>query len=617
MKRGFYIREVKVVGVNLKTASVKLTRGANLIVGASDTGKSYLFSVLNYVLGGSSIPREIPESLGYSEFYLEIRPFSSDESYSLKRSLGSNSIEVRFCKLSMFETSKKERHIYTTTGKLENDKNISSFLLNFCNLEKKKLLKSKRTGKTENLGIKALLALTVIPEQRIITLKSPFYFSDNVTKQVSDQSFIKLLLTGNDFANVKEVENHEIRETRINGKLEFISNQISTLAADKEDNAKFLDSENFNDDFEESVRNLESLLDVEIEKVSSLSYEKNSLIKRLNTLLNRKNYNTNLLQRFEILKKQYLSDLLRLEFISEAENYSSQLGDAICPICSSSLESNHIYHLEEVERFKEAVIAETQKIKLKDQDLVNSIGQLINENNRLVAEIEGIEVEIDSIQTKLDAELNPKIKTLKNDLRYLLRISESVNKSIYINEQITSLLSEKSRLLKMLDSKESSETPNLLEYNETRNLCQKIENRLSNWKYERNVSVDFDTSYKVFDILISGKSRKSYGKGKRAISYAACILGLLDYCLEYNMPFSNLVVLDSPLTTYEEKKRIKDSDLSDSIQSAFFMDLVNTSSNSQIIIFDNKQPPSNVRDSINTVEFTGQAELGRIGFFNE
>jgi len=43
-----------------------------LISGLSDTGKSFLFACINYMLGKEDSPKKIPESVGYTGIFLQI-----------------------------------------------------------------------------------------------------------------------------------------------------------------------------------------------------------------------------------------------------------------------------------------------------------------------------------------------------------------------------------------------------------------------------------------------------------------------------------------------------------------------------------------------------------------
>lgn len=303
----------------------------------------------------------------------------------------------------------------------------------------------------------------------------------------------------------------------------------------------------------------------------------------------------------------------------EAEVLSSQLGDTVCPVCASPLDENHIIHIKEADNFRSAVNEELNKIQSKLADLERTIDSLefdyadIQTNHKYISE------QIAGLEVQLSEDFTPTIDGLKLQLGDFMGFEEVKNQIKFINKEIAKLFAEKDRLERILDQKEVPDDITLLPYSLLSDLAEYIEARLRKWHYLPIVNVVFDSSYQIFDVVISGKSRKSYGKGKRAISYTACLLGILDYCLAKQRNFSNLVVLDSPLTTFEEKRNVSISDTaSQSVVDSFFVDLSNTPKNAQVIIFDNKEPSSAVEaqlTELNTIIFTGNEQSGRRGFF--
>jgi FtsZ-binding cell division protein ZapB len=272
----------------------------------------------------------------------------------------------------------------------------------------------------------------------------------------------------------------------------------------------------------------------------------------------------------------------------------------------------------EIKNFRESVFAEIRKIHPKMSDLIKSIENLRNETKSLIEEKNTIDNDIQILMNQVEHTLTPEIEQLKYQWNNFAIITEKTNRVMFIDEQITRLFDEKDRMLKMLETKIEKDKSEILGYTDLASLSNFIEKRLSKWNYENSVKVNFDSSHLIFDITISGKSRSSYGKGKRSISYIACVLGLMDYCIEKEKDFPGFTIFDSPLTTFEEKKNQlsnEDEKISDSILKSFFQDLSNTTNDRQIIIFDNKEPMQPFREKINTIIFTGVKGNGRCGFF--
>lgn len=616
---GFYIKQLSVTGINLTPAEITFEKGGNLVTGDSDSGKSYLFAVLQYALGRSSEIKDIPESAGYEDFLMQINTFLDDIPYTLYRKINHNTIDIKQCELKNFFTSSSEKNTYITKGPLTRSDNISTFLLSLCGLADKQLLRNKNKGVKQNLGVKDLIKFTFIAEDAIITENSPFYFSKQFMDQIKDQSLLSLILTGDDFSGVKQVVDEDKKETQLRGKLEFIGSQISEYAQELDGLQNEHQQKEASYDYDIAYNTLTVKLKEVIQDAKVLADQKAKLVSKRLAIQEKLNYNSDLLSRFEILRRQYRSDSKRLEFVLEAEVLSSQLGDTVCPVCASPLDENHVIHIKEADNFRSAVNEELNKIHSKLADLEKTIKSLELEYVGIQTNHGYISDQIEGLEVQLSKDFSPTIDGLKLQLNDFMGFEGVKNQIKFVNKEIAKLFAEKDRLERILDQKEVPVDITLLPYSLLSDLAGYIEARLRKWHYLPAVNVVFDSSYQIFDIVISGKSRKSYGKGKRAISYTACLLGVLDYCLAKQRSFSNLVVLDSPLTTFEEKRNVSISDAApQSVVDSFFVDLSNTPKNAQIIIFDNKEPSMAVDDQVsdlNTIIFTGNEQSGRRGFF--
>lgn len=615
MKFGFYITKVQCEGLEVPPASLLFVKGSNLVTGASDTGKSYVFSVINYVLGRSKEPKDLPESIGYNSYFLEIRAFSDNAVYTLRREKDKNRIAVKNCEQKVFATDSSKVFNYRATGSAKDEPNISDFLLSLCQLSDKKMLSSKEKGITQRLTFPQINKLTTVPEDRIITEESPFYPSAQVISRTPEQSLLRLLLTGEDFSEVTPREDKEKKETSILGKLEYIDSQLTSLVGRREELLKVLEQATSSPQDTITIESLQTQLHQNLEASKTLLQRKSRIIAVRQRYTDGLAAVEILASRFSILHQQYVGDRKRLEFVLEAENLSSQLGDVLCPICASPLDGDNIGHIAELQDFKAAANQEIYKIDLKLADLTNSQVQLRERSTRLKTRLEKVQTGLMQLEKDLQEDLAPAIAALQSSLSSYVETENRKSQIKLIDEQIEGLYATKARLEQVLNEKTEEEEITIIDYAPLSELSRHISTRLRNWNYEQQVNVTFDSSYKVFDIVISGKSRRSYGKGKRAISFAGCLLGILDFCLLKNKAFSQLIILDSPLTTFEEKKRQPTADiLSTSILNAFFSDLGKTPDDCQIIIFDNKIPQQTI-PGLNVQVFTGEPTTGRAGFF--
>lgn len=97
--------------------------------------------------------------------------------------------------------------------------------------------------------------------------------------------------------------------------------------------------------------------------------------------------------RFELLKTQYLTDILRLENISEAGTLFHALEFSHCPFCGSESASNseHSICAGNISDLIPAAKAEKLKIQVLLKELISTIEQLKSESNSIQKMIPKIE----------------------------------------------------------------------------------------------------------------------------------------------------------------------------------------------------------------------------------
>ena len=146
-------------------------------------------------------------------------------------------------------------------------------------------------------------------------------------------------------------------------------------------------------------------------------------------------------------------------------------------------------------------------------------------------------------------------------------------------------------------------------------ICKDIEDRLLNWNLFDNehTRVTFNYESKVWDFIIAGQGRGAYGKGVRALTYTAFSLSLLNYCVKQSKPYSGLLLIDSPLVAFKERK-LDIVNTNQSIKFNFFNDVLSTFKNQQVIIFENVDIPENLKKYMHIIEFSGNKKIGRYGF---
>ncbi|OOM14500.1 hypothetical protein [Clostridium saccharobutylicum] len=609
---GFYIKKLKVVGIGKDNAEVTFEKGLNVIHGPSNTGKSYIFQCIDYVFGGSKI-KEIPEMKGYSKLYVEIRNFDNDSPTTILRFLNSNDIFYYNCGIEQVDKYKSEK--LKCKHDPDSEDNISKFLLKHIGIEQNKYLVKNKEGKKSTLGFRAISHLALISETDIISESKSPVMETQSTQQTYSKSVFRYLLTNQDDIACAEIEKAEIRKAKNEAKIDYIKEEINFLSKKKEGlcNAK-------NEIKQGEIHSLDYYKD-KISRIEKIIKAKRQELYNVNTENNRLNLQRNkikmMIDKFNLLKRQYLSDIDRLEFSANGEDLLSQILIHHCPLCDSELPSE----IEDVQQ--EDIVKcynnEIVKIQINLKELEMSLIDLNKELNEInqrtylgEKKAEECNKEISLISKK---DLTP-LKTVIEDLIEQAKVDSiiaDIDRTIdHKNGEI--IVFEESKKVK-----ENSVTDNLLIDTQIyKDLCEVIKNSLLECGYIDVTEVTFDV--KTQDITIDGISRLSNGKGYRAFLYAIFVASLMIYLQNLQHSFMRVLVLDSPLTTLKESEiaeATKDDLIDTSLQDGLFTFFVDNFNDKQAIIIDNKQPPKSLEGKYNDIFFTKGHCDGRYGFFSK
>ncbi|UOY94181.1 hypothetical protein MUG87_08805 [Ectobacillus sp. JY-23] len=614
-KSGFYIHKLIVTGDNVENVSIEFKKGLNIISGPSDTGKSYIFECINYMLGSSNEPKKIKESEGYSSVLLEIILYNG-EIYTLKRSFGQDNVEV-YPGLS-HTVSQGSLNILDIKHNKDRTDNLSAFLLNKSGYKHPSYVRKNKKGETRTLSFRDLPIYITISEDKIIKVDSPV-LSGQFTKSSVEKSIFKLIISGLDDSGDKSGQDENTSSTtKLVGQKELLDKLIEQEEAELV--ALALTDSTSESILENQMKEIEVKLEQVSQEIEQQTKDRRILWNKIEEDKSKSIAVLELIKRFKLLKEHYDSDLRRLKFVIEGNYYFSQLNFAICPYCSQRIENGNCnvnncganHHNND-----DLVIsaeAEMNKIKLQLLDLESTIEQSEVEYNELVNVINENQRKYNEISERINQILEPQELNLQSLLNSYIRERDSLTKYNLMLSKIADLNDKKTAIEDKLKKKPKTITTSedngvvLSSYNE---FCTYMSRTLKRWKFSKNPNVIYMDG--VF--YVDSKSTKDYGKGYRAIIYSAFAISMLEFCRENNKPHPGFIVLDSPLTTYKGKK--SEEDVNEDIQSAFFNDVALLHKDMQIIILENKEPSNDIKEKINYVQFTKDSNDGRYGFFYE
>jgi len=614
-KVGFEIKMLLLKGIGKADAFLDFDTGLNVVAGASDTGKSFAYECINYVLGASDTP-EIPnEARGYEWALLELFDKSASQSLTLKRSLlesQKNDIYYFYADIDHLDNASFET--LSCDSKARNS--LSSKLLSLCKCSYRNILRNCSKGETGAFTFRKFIYLMMINETRIVQKNSPVFMGDtkrdkNSTAEVA--SFFTIL-SGLDYEKYIKPESIEVKKAQIKGAIDELTLIFSDLQKE------IIEAEGALDDcvpqqVSEIIKGIENSIKQQRIAVEEFEKDREKSLAQLDLIMRERGRIKDNLSKFKLLKKNYQSDIERLGFIEQSHDYTGQLADVKCPICHTAMKSPK----ENKEIYFIAIDKEKAKLNAHLIDLQGTIDDFEKE----LLEIERSNVKqqdnIKSIESKLENQAGQISKALIEHERY----QKIRDKALAIQNNKKKLYNTQGRIQELNERIDNTKvTSNKVEVKKLSDelmeeFCKLIQGLLESWNFI-DISCENIVCFnkKDNDVIVDSKTKASYGKGARAIINSSFIIAILLYCKQNGLPHPGFVVLDSPLTTYKEKDKRnneKNEEISKSVKDSFFNNLAKCSTDCQIIVFDNEVPPEDLC-GITYHHFTGNPDIDRTGF---
>ena len=597
-------------GENKKDAIINFKGGLNVIAGASDTGKSFAFECIDFALGSSSNPKTVPEMKGYRSVFLEIEDIGQEEIFTLKRNFSEdekNEIFIYYSNYQEKDAAEVEKLSVTHNAK----KSLSKKLLNCCDCTYKYVMKNTK-GDTRAFTFRSFSPLIMINELRITARHSPIYHTDSrgSTFATPARTAFKTVISGIDYKKEEKKENTEIIKAKLKGKIEQLSQIIDEIRI--ENNELIKDTEDINTEKSIEIIELNKFIKEKSEEIKKYELDYKEIqteIEIKNTELKHLLNNNN---KFVLLKKNYLSDLERLEFIYDAFDLTQQLVEVECPICHSPMKVNE---MEKSDDYYEALATEKIKIEVQLAELDETIKDLSDEIISKKQRISKLENYKEEITDNLNNNLGPIVAEKVKKVQELMDAQERINLITRDEKRINKYNTEISKWQEKIDSTGQEKRKKIEDLPEayTNELCKEIKFLLQGRDYiDKEGKIKYNNATE--DVEVGEKEKASYGKGARAIINSTFLIGIMNYCYKRNLCHPGIVVLDSPLTTYKEKDK-KDGDdetITKGTKEKFY-EMLAEQKNGQIIIFDNEEPSSTVKTKINYLHFSGDSTVGRKG----
>ena len=605
-------------GANQPPVGVSFKDGLNILFGASNTGKTFTFKSIDFMLGGKGPLPDISERIGYEKAWMGLNLPTAGEA-TLMRALAGGAYELYPGHTIAPDTAAKANRKLSARNDATNTENVSQFLLTELNLTGKEIA-FDTNGKKRSLSFRDLARVCLVDEVAIQSESSPIE-SGQVISTTAERSVFKLLLTGQDDSAVVTVLDRKSFKTSTAAKQEVLDDLLNDIYSEL--TADFPDA----DGLVEQSKNLEATwaraqheADLAQQSIRDKLTKKSRLARLIFEHEQRRAEIQINFGRFNQLAEVYRSDITRLEAIEEAGFVLSLGGDKPCPLCGALPDDqNHLHGIADISRAKDAANVEIEKITRQQGDLDLTILQMDAEGQQIERSLEEHQEELARLESELE-DFAPVAQASRQQLEKVLSIRDHVRRGLELLERRDSLIQRKNELAALKPASKADRPQLGIPGQVIHDFAQTVSGVLNEWHFPGNLHVSFDDG--VYDLKIGGKNRRDNGKGVRAVTHSAFKIALLMFCRERNLPHPGFVVLDTPLLTFRDpiKSQIPlEADeaalKNTSLKEHFFEHLSSISTLGQIIIVENVDLPENITSLGNVDIFTADPNNGRFGLF--
>ncbi|MCG3717704.1 hypothetical protein L5F50_00770 [Aliarcobacter butzleri] len=584
-KYGFFIKRLELSGSAVETKSIQFKKGLNVIFGSSDTGKTFIFQCINYMLGGSTPPKPIPESENYNLVGLVIETYEGKE-YKLERSLQGGDF-------NLYDSLTEDERVLAVSNQSKSE-TISSFLLNVCNINGKKIRRNKQ-GKIQNLYFQNLKKYFAVDEVEIVTEKSLLTTGQYIEKTF-DMNTLRFLLTEEDDSSIissLEVDSMDFKK----GKLELYNELISQLNEDLKD-SEYQKIDEQIEKLDDSIKNYKEIYLSSKSELNKYDNEKDILVKAIyiqeNELINKQE----ILTRAQLLRKQYICDIARLKATLEAGQYLDDTQTTNCPICDSNIKE--IVNIPELTM---ATNAEIMKINLLLRELEESQKIYTSEKDEIDNSLESNKKHLNEVVIKIQDEIKVFLEDLSKNIKIYSDKKQELSRVKTLKEKLDEYV-QKRDAINVTDKKKAASKVVFQELTSAlmAPIVQEIEDILKAISFDNPQNPKIGFSETLLDFVIGTKNRKDYGKGYRAILYASFVIALLQYFRNKSFQMG-FVLIDSPLNPYKADETKDDGVVPNNLADNFYKYLYENVKNEQVILIENTSLQNELKDKVTHYEF--------------
>lgn len=614
MVNRLHLVHLTAVGKNVTPATIEFGDRLTVIHGASDTGKSHVFDLLNYAFGIAQAIELPDEAKGYQYVHLGVRTVEGNI-VTLVRDFDGGRIGL--VEEDLRELMTKVAPEYLAPKHVSKDpRSVSRYLLSLTDLDES-VVRTTQYNETRPLQWRDVIRLAAVDEETILTKRSPIEFGQYHDRPV-EAAIFRMFIEGQDDSGLTPIPKAaELKKVSAN-KLEILDQIIADLEQE-------LAASPPADQLHNQLARLNDSLIAASRAMSDVSSERDELVlrraantKNLASFVERQDELGSLEARFRLLHTQYESDLSRLEMLAQASDVLAVEEDGSCPFCGAEPAHQHWAEsplaTDEPATFAAAIASEQHKIMSLRANLDETISSIRAERQETTVRVSALSDDNEQLTAQI-RRLDAEIKTPGGELSPLLETRSRVEREIDSHKRLLNLLALRTATVQVDKPKTSTEVPIVsVDLHQFDMVAQEI---LRQWSFSNDSTVHYSTSER--DLVVDQRVRRVRGKGVRSILRALFNVSLAEYCLRRNYRHPGFVILDSPVVTYRQpgdpELSGEEETINTDVVDAFYVYLQNQFGG-QSLILENKSPVSPLPEGSREYFFGGTAATTqRTGFY--
>lgn len=596
----YYISEIAASGRDVRTSSIQFHRGVNIVHGPSNTGKSMIVKIIDYLFGGDSCPAN-PNRTGYSDFRMTLKDDCGHEAL-IARSVecdddGNERAAGKIHVESNSDVMPSGIYNVKSSGRKSERVDLKSLLLELIGIDKDVRIVSTQAGKSASLSWRVFFHQFCLKEDHIFSEKTIVDNPGHSSITLNINALAYLAYEGG--LEESQFEDKEIAKAKSEAVRSYIAQRRAPLSKRIKEIQSELEA--LPTDPIDEMALAQELADVS-EELSSTEQKAKSILVGIVQVQSKISQLGSLEERYGQLKSQYESDIDRLDFIIDGSNQSDSNVER-CPFCDGKIPA------EECVSYEEACEAEKVKVVAQLQDLESVLNETHRDFEEGLIELAKLEEQRDELIAQIEDVLKPRHDNLSEKLE-AYKTASSLKAEIEILESLDGEYGQDI----YLELQREVDAP---KYDAKKLFRDDVFNELSNrvsLAIKRCGYPDFKLAglnRGTFDVTVNGKDKKFEGKGYRGFLNSVFAFELMKYLDEHGKHAPRMLILDSPILSLKESEQ---EGIAEGMKSSMLSYMLDRCGSCQVIIVENELPDDVDFSSANLIEFTKNKSIGREGF---